>query len=198
MLEPREIAAEHVAERANNPGPTHRAERIVEHETAVRHPRRSREDGGPGAQQRDEAADENGRGAVPCKEMTRALEVVFLWVQKAPIAPHHRDAACSPNPVAAVVADHGRSDGGRHDSVDREMSQRGEGGRRDQSGLAREGESEALEADQEEEYDVAVGSNQPGYSSLHGATLVICEFFAQRGCDPGAECFDGVHELRMR
>src|SRR5207245_11358230 len=149
-----------VAKIANSNGPTHRAERIVEHETAVRHPCCSREHGGPGAQQRDEAADENGRGAVPCKEMTRALEVGFVEVQEAPIAPHQRDAACSADPVAAVVADHSRSDGGRHDSVDREMSQRGEGGRRDQSGLARERKSEALEADEKKESEVAVGSSQ--------------------------------------
>src|SRR2546429_8878433 len=81
MLEPRQITAEHVAERADSPGPTRRAERIVEHETAVRHPRRSREDGGPGAQQRDEAANEDGRGAVPPKEVTRALEVRFVEVR---------------------------------------------------------------------------------------------------------------------
>src|SRR5207244_10434928 len=101
MLEPRQITAEHVAECTDSPGPTHRAERIVEHETAVRHPCRSREHGGPGAQQRDEAANEDGRGAVPCKEMTRALEVGFVEVKETPRAPHQRDAACSPDPVAA-------------------------------------------------------------------------------------------------
>src|SRR2546429_2331733 len=142
MLEPRQITAEHVAERADSPGPTRRAERIVEHETAVRHPRRSREDGGPGAQQRDEAANEDGRGAVPPKEVTRALEVGFVEVKEAPISPHQRYAALTPDPITAVVADHGRSDGGRHDSIDREMSQRREGGRRDQGSLARERRSE--------------------------------------------------------
>src|SRR5437773_6548118 len=171
MLEPRQITAEHVAERADSPGPTHRAERIVEHETAVRHPCRSRKHGCPGAQQRDEAANEDGRGAVPPKEVTRALEVGFVQVKEAPISPHQRYAAVTPDPITAVVADHGCGDGGRHDSINREMSQRGEGSRRDQSGLALERESEALEADQEKQYDVAVGSNEPGYSPLHGANL---------------------------
>jgi len=77
---------------------------------------------------------------VPPKEVTRALEVRFVEVRKRPIAPHQRDAARSPDPVAAVVADHSRSHGGRHDAVDREMSQRREGGRRDQGSLARERE----------------------------------------------------------
>src|SRR6266699_6630885 len=187
MLEPRQIAAEHVAQRANNPGPTHRAERIVEHETAVRHPCRSREHGGPGAQQRDEAADEDGRGAVPPKEVTRTLEVGFVEVKEAPISPHQRYAALTPDPITAVVADHGRSHGGCHDSIDREMSQRREGGRRPQGGLAWEREPETLEADQEEENDVAVGCNEPRYGLLHTATLVTCKFFAQRGCNPGAK-----------
>src|SRR5438105_2503122 len=116
--------------RADNPGTAPRAERIVEHETAVRHPCRSREHGCPGAQQRDEAANEDGRRAVPPKEVTRALEMRFVEVKEAPIAPHQRYAALTPDPITAVVADHGRSDGGRHDAVDREMSQRREGGRR--------------------------------------------------------------------
>src|SRR5256885_8435041 len=87
------------------------------------------------------------------------------------IAPHQRYPALPPNQIAAVVADHGRSDGGRHDSIDREMSQRREGGRRDQGSLAREREPEALEADQEEENDVAVGGNEPRYRTLHRANL---------------------------
>src|SRR5438552_233452 len=181
------MAAEHVAKRADNPGPTHRAERIVKHETTVRHPCRSREHGCPGAQQRDEAADEDGRGAMPPKEVTRALEVCFVEVKETPIPPHQRYAGLTPDPITAVVADHGRSDGGRHDSIDREMSQRREGGRRDQGGLAREREPETLEADQEEENDVAVGCNEPRYGLLHTATLVTWKFFVQRGCNPGAK-----------
>src|SRR5256885_5471619 len=59
MLEPREITAEQVAERAKSHGPTHCAEGVIEHEAAVRHASRSRKHGSPGAQQRDEAADEN-------------------------------------------------------------------------------------------------------------------------------------------
>src|SRR5881396_1952104 len=100
MLEPRQITAEHVAECSDNPGPTHRAERIVEHETAVRHPCRSRKHGGPGAQQRDEAANEDGLGPVPFKEAASALEMRFVEVNEAPIPPQQRDAACAPDPVA--------------------------------------------------------------------------------------------------
>src|SRR5437870_8849535 len=129
MLEPRQITAEHVAERADNPGPTHRAERIVEHETAVRHPCRSREHGGPGAQQRDEAANEDGRRAVPPKEVTRALEMRFVEVKEAPIAPHQRYAALTPEPITAVVAAHGPRDRDRHDAVDRALPPRRDGGR---------------------------------------------------------------------
>src|SRR5438876_520517 len=97
---------------------------------------------------------------------------------------HQRHAGLTPDPITAVVADHGRSDGGRHDSIDREMSQRREGGRRDQGGLAREREPETLEADQEEENDVAVGCNEPRYGLLHTATLVTWKLFVQRGCNP--------------
>src|SRR5256886_17622244 len=122
------------------------------------------------------SADENGRGPMALEVVTRALEVRFVEAQEAPVATHQGDAALTPDPIAAVVADHGRSDGDRHDSIDREMSQRREGGRRDQGGLAREREPEALETDQEEENDVAVGCHQPRYRRLHSATLFTCRF----------------------
>jgi len=108
---------------------------------------------------------------VPFKEAAGALEMRFVEVNEAPIAPQQRDAACAPDPVATVVANDRRGDRGCHDRIDREMSARGESGRRDQGCLARERDPEALEAHQEKENDVAVGGNEPRYSPLHRANL---------------------------
>src|SRR5438309_4874815 len=117
----------------------------------------------------DEAADEDRLRAVPLKKDPCALQVRLVEMHEAPIAPHQRGAACPPHPIAAVVANDGRGDRGRHDCVDREVPQRGPGGCRDQRCLAWERDPEALQADQEEENDVAVGCNEPGYSLLHAA-----------------------------
>src|SRR5467141_779486 len=122
-LELRQVAAECVAEGAEDHRPTHSAQGVVEHEGAVRHAGRPREHGGPGAQQRDEAAEEDGLGAVPLEEGVRALEMRLVESDEAPIASHQRDAAAAPDPVAAVVAEDGRGDGRRYHPVDREMSQ---------------------------------------------------------------------------
>src|SRR2546422_5269853 len=51
MLEPRQITAEHVAERSNDHGPARCAQRVIEHEGAVRHACRPCKHGSPGTQQ---------------------------------------------------------------------------------------------------------------------------------------------------
>jgi len=54
---------------------------------------RSGEHRGPGAQQRDEAADEDRLAAVPLKEGMGSRQMRFVEVNDAPTAPHQREAA---------------------------------------------------------------------------------------------------------
>src|SRR2546430_9388617 len=51
------------------------------------------------------SADENGRGPMALEVVTRALEVRVVEAQEAPVATHQGDAALTPDPIAAVVAD---------------------------------------------------------------------------------------------
>jgi len=125
VFELRQIAAKHVAERANDHSPAHGAERVIEHEGAVRHVGSSREHGRPGTEQRGEAAKEDGLGAVPLKEGMCPGKMGFVEVKEAPIAPHQRDTAPPPDPVAAVIANDGGGDRRRDDRRNREVPQRG-------------------------------------------------------------------------
>src|SRR2546427_212595 len=93
--------------------------------------------GRPRAEERDEAADEDCLGAVPLKGGMCPRKMRFVEVKDTPIPSHQRDAACTPNPVAAVVADDGRGDRGRDDRGDRQVPERGKGRGGDQGGLAR-------------------------------------------------------------
>src|SRR3989442_4433097 len=184
VLELRQVATEHEAERAEDHGPANPAQGVIEHEGAVRHARRPREHGDPGAQQRDEAADEDRLGTVPLKKAARAFEVRFVEVNAAPIAPHQRDAALPPDPIAAVVADDGRGDRGRHDRVDREVPQGGQGGCREQGRLARERDPEAFQGDQEKQNDVAVGCNQARYRLKHGVARYLASWGGRTATNP--------------
>src|SRR5260370_1160553 len=173
VFELRQVAAEHVAERPKNHRPAHRAERVIEHEGAVGHMGRPREHRGPGAQQRDEAADEDRLGTVLLKERMCPRQMRFVEVKDTPIPPHQRDAAFTPNPVAAVVADDGRGDRGRDDRGDREVPERGKGRGGDQGSLAWARDPEALDTDQAEADDVAVGCNQTRYGPMHNVRKAL-------------------------
>src|SRR5207245_6115480 len=125
-------------------------------------------------QHRQESADEDRLSAVAVKERPDALERRLIEPDDAPVASHQREAALATDPVAGVVAED-RTGGGRgDDTADVEPAERRERGCRDEDGLGWERDAKALEANDDEEEDVAVRGDEVAERPLHSLAHKHC------------------------
>src|SRR5690348_10725448 len=99
MLEARQVAPEHVTQRAEQRGPHDPAERVVQREDGVPHVRDAGERGCPAPQQRDEPAEEDRLRAVTFEESACPLELRLRETDVAPVAADEGESAPSSDPV---------------------------------------------------------------------------------------------------
>ena len=128
--EPRQVAAEHVADRTERDDPHDAARRVVDRERAQRHPDDPREDAGEAAHERDESPEEDRLAAVSREHRFGARHPLRREHDPLAVPVDERPALSHAEPVARVTAGD-RSDAPRDDDgEDRKRSPPRESGRR--------------------------------------------------------------------
>src|SRR3954468_6293284 len=145
-----------VAEEPEDRGPHDAARGVPCEEALPLHLPDAGEERGIGAQDGDEAAEEDDLAAVPLEHVARDLQVALVDAQLGPVADEQPVAALAADRVADVVADHGARDRRRDHVLDQEVPGRArvDGGGHEHR-LARGGDAEALDGDDREHGEVA-------------------------------------------
>src|SRR5438445_12376337 len=147
-LQQRQVVAEIIPEPAEDDRPDHAANRVVRHELGGRHAGCAGDYGRPGAQNRDEASEENRLGAVLLETRVGAIDVGLPNSDVAAVVGDQRQTALDPNPVAKYAADDSGGRGKGDDDVNGDMTERRVGGGRYQRDLPWKGNADAFQQDQ--------------------------------------------------
>ena len=113
------------------------------------------------AQHRDEAAEEDDLAAVPEEQILADLQSPLVEPHIVAEPVDERKAELSPDPIAAIVAEDRPGRRGADDAVEVELPLAGQDRRRDQHRFARHRNAGALQADDDENCEIAVGCEIP-------------------------------------
>ena len=135
----RQLRGQRIAQTAEQQRPADPAGHVEGREPAVGHPGHAGQERGEHAQQRHEAAEEDGLAAMALEEPAGPLEPGVVDAEQLPVSPDQGQPAGPPDPIGPGVAQHGADRGRGNDAHDRKVAGGGIGRGGEERRLAGQG-----------------------------------------------------------